>query len=126
MYVTYAQRPVSPFDVHGCSACKATCLGRVFPTLAMPSSDRGALSDGDLEQLPPHVQRCDPLFGQPVCRMLEDMPYHGKVHEISFDPAAGERVYFILYHDGEVEHLNADEVRGFQAAADAARPDSVF
>ena len=66
--------------------------------------------------LPESAQKADPLYRVFIRKQIDGKYYFGRDSEINFDPAAREFVYLIKYADGDLEHLDATEMRSLQFA----------
>ena len=51
-----------------------------------------------------------------IIRVLDGVVYYGVVQDIEQGKKSGERLYFVKYTDGDIEHLRAEQVRELSCA----------
>lgn len=79
--------------------------------------DGGADNDEMVFVLPTEEMRKDPYFGARVMMVIGGVRFFGVVEQVHRSPS-GDKLYFIRYADGEVEHLEVGQLR---EAMDAAK-----
>ena len=79
--------------------------------------DGGADNDEMVFVLPTEEMRKDPYFGARVMMVIGGVRFFGVVEQVHRAPS-GDKLHFIRYADGEVEHLEVGQLR---EAMDAAK-----
>ena len=64
--------------------------------------------------LPEADKDSDVLRRASVERVMNDGVYHGTVEDSEQGKDSGERLYFVRYTDGDIEHSTADQVRQWE------------
>lgn len=65
----------------------------------------------EIEPVPESVRFADPLFNAYIRRTIDGISYWGMAYDIDKGKVSGDILYRILYMDGDVEHLEAHQVR---------------
>ena len=86
--------------------------------MAPSSQSTGPQEEEEVIALPEAEKDSDVLRRASVKRFLKGVVYYGTVEDIEQVKDSGERLYFIRYTDGDVEHLTADQVRELSYTAD--------
>lgn len=79
----------------------------------VPDLGGGGVEDVEVEDVDVAVKMQDPLFGAMILRTIDGTTFGGVVADIHWYPPTGVFLYFIRYEDGDVEHLEGEEVARF-------------
>ncbi len=83
-----------------------------------PKKDDGVADDDEMVfVLPADEMKKDPYFGARIMMVIGGVRFFGVVEQVRRAPS-GEKLYFIRYADGDVEHLEVGQLR---EAMDAAK-----
>ncbi len=85
-----------------------------------PKKDDGVADDDEMVLvLPSDEMKKDPYFGARVVMVIGGVRFSGMVEQVHRAPS-GETLHFVRYADGDVEHLEVDQVREAICAAKRA------
>jgi len=79
-----------------------------------PRLPDGIENEEEIEELPEADKQADPLYGAKIRRQVDNKFWVGCVHEIEMGKVSRERLYRIMYEDGDLEHLTKKDVEKFQ------------
>ena len=77
------------------------------------SSHQAVDSEEELEDIPMSDKVVDPFFQQRIMLLVNRTLFIGYVEDIDMGKFTKDRLYRVRYHDGDLEHLTADELRVF-------------
>ena len=72
--------------------------------------DKEDYEEEELEDVPPHEQRADPLYRARISHEVHGQIVQGQVQAIHIGTTSQVRLYFIHYADGYAEHLSSSQV----------------
>ena len=107
--------------MYSCGACRvARCAKCVEDNCRRRPRVHAALHEShdvvseELEEVPQEEKELDPLRRARICQIVGGVTFRGEVQEIERERKSGERLYRILYSDGDIGHLTSEEVMKMQ------------
>mmetsp|Transcript_93534 Transcript_93534/g.166393 ORF Transcript_93534/g.166393 Transcript_93534/m.166393 type:complete len:180 (-) Transcript_93534:240-779(-) len=76
--------------------------------------------DEELIDLPEKEKQADPLRHAKIQREVDGKTFFGQVQDIEQGRTTGDRLYRIVYDDGDLEHLTPTQVKQLRVLDDAA------